>query len=97
MTYTAYISVPGYLPQDDDPPTFESASEAWAYLADERMRDEDWAEPFTDDDGEYSDTFVELRDRARTTEILTGTIYGTTPGYDGDHDLGLAYTVEVTS
>ena len=39
--YLATINVPGYLPMDDDPPTFDTPQEAWAYLAEERKRAED--------------------------------------------------------
>jgi len=38
-----------------------------------------------------TDTVKELDIAAQGT--ATGTVYGPTPGYDGDHDLGLAYTV----
>lgn len=39
--YIATINVPGYLPEDDEPPVFDTAQEAWSYLADERTRGED--------------------------------------------------------
>lgn len=104
--FVATINVPGYLPMDDDPPTFETAHEAWAYLAGEREHAED------DYEGEaYSDTRESLAvlgtDAHWQGEVAawlsehnlsrdgTGTVYGDTPGYDGDHDLGLAYTVSV--
>jgi hypothetical protein len=107
--YVATINTPGYLPWDDDPPTFETAREAWQYLAEERQRAEDDAYEPGDAEG-FSAT-------ANTLETLgtnmnqgtdsdyenagldpferTGTIYGPTPGYDGDHDLGLAYSVSI--
>ena len=104
--YVATVNVPGYLPMDDDPPVFDTAAEAWAYLAAERERHEDdlgtWDEPL----GEYSDTLMYLRYSAGSEVTYgsphedypldpdgTGTIYGPTPGYDGSHDLGLAYSV----
>ncbi len=103
--FVATINVPGYLPMDDDPPTFDTAQEAWAYLAEERERDED---QFPDDEpiGEYTETLGYLR-YAAGPEVTygspsedyplgvdgTGTIYGSTPGYSGRNDLGLAYCV----
>lgn len=84
-------------------PEFETAQQAWAYLADELAREEDM---HPDDLGEYSSTVTALRylasddhvpgspheDWPTSTEGV-GTVYGSTPGYDGDHDLGLAYSV----
>jgi hypothetical protein len=100
--YLATVNIPGYLPMDDDPPMFDSPREAWAYLADERRRDED-----------HDDTADEYSDTVRTLDYLasdehqdgnpledtptdidgTGTVYGDTPGSDSPHDLGLAYSV----
>lgn len=101
--YVATINVPGYLPMDDDPPTFETAAEAWWYLYHERVESERDAScdlcddtmthgPFGDCDDD-SETGRELGQAARRAEI--GTIYGPTPGYRGDHDLGLAYSVSL--
>jgi hypothetical protein len=90
--YVATINTPGYLPMDDDPPVFDTAAEAWAYLAEERERAEDEDES-TD---EYSGTLTALRELADPRrELVPFTVYGDTPGYDGDHDLGLAYTVSI--
>lgn len=103
MKYLATVNIPGYLPQDDEPPTFDTAREAWEYLADERERDE-----LPDDLNHLSRTWRELyalgmlddpEHTQRWIAVLgldpdgTGTIYGPTPGYDGQHDLGLAYSV----
>lgn len=101
--FVATTNTPGYLPMDDDPPVFESARDAWRYLADERIRHED---------DMADDTFKGFSATANTLEGIadgvlnrddmgldadwTGTIYGDTPGYDGDHDLGIAYSVTVT-
>lgn len=105
--YVATINTPGYLPQDDEPPAFDAAQEAWAYLASEREREEDGATyaPGTDT-GEYSDDWLTLNYIANgehvhgsphedtpTSADGSGTVYGGTPGYDGDHDLGQAYSV----
>jgi hypothetical protein len=114
MKYVATIHVPGYLPMDDDPPTFDTPAEAWQYLADEREHGEGrWVLDDPDDpDGTASEdpTYACLTHAAEATSSYvcgndsmhrpdqTGTIYGTTPGYDPEdgHDLGMAYTVEET-
>jgi hypothetical protein len=106
MPFVATINVPGYLPMDDDPPVFESASEAWSYLRDERERGED------DDDGsdDYSETYYILEacsgNRSGSARAMwaecgftadgQGTVCGPTPGSDSSHDLGLAYSVSIT-
>lgn len=97
--YVATINTPGYLPENDEPDVFDTPGEAWAYLRDARERAEDlFAE---DDETPYSDTYQYLRARARfATKIptwfgATGTLYGDTPGYWGNHDLGEAYSVNV--
>jgi hypothetical protein len=94
--YLATVNVPGYLPMDDEPPTFETPAEAWEYLADERRRGEDDA---TEEEGPYSDTVTELDKRVRWASSglvcdfeAVGTVYGETPG-GRMYDLGLAYTV----
>lgn len=93
--YLATINVPGYLPMDDDPPTFDTAREAWEYLADERRRGED---DTADDASPYSEAVDELDSYASASWHVcdferVGTVYAPTPGYEGDHDLGLAYSV----
>lgn len=103
--YQATINTPGYLPMDDDPPVFDTPQEAWAYLATERRQAEDYA-PDPQDTGEYSDTVTYLEYTSGdehapgdpcedwpTDADRCGVIYGGTPGYDGDHDLGVAYSV----
>jgi hypothetical protein len=95
VQYVATINTPGYLPMDDDPPVFDTAREAWAYLADERERGED---DYAEDDEDYSDTYQDLVSLANgytKNGDEPGTIYGPTPGYDGNHDLGLAYSVDI--
>lgn len=86
--YVAIINTPGYLPTDDEPPTFDTAREAWSYLYDERL--DEWS------NYEYENY---VRDEALLSMLQhpneVGTVYGSTPGYDGDHDLGIAYSVEV--
>jgi hypothetical protein len=103
VTYLATINVPGYLPMDDEPPTFDTAREAWDYLRDERTRGED-DQLESDGDG-YSATKNTLDDIAdnyceATRENYgldfdgTGTVHGDTPG-GRIHDLGLSYTVSI--
>jgi hypothetical protein len=103
--YVATINVPGYLPEDDDPAVFDTATEAWWYLYHERCND-DWQDVDLPTEGhdhrpstlcpicsdvEDSETADELGRMA--IQGQSGTVYGPTPGYDGDHDLGLAYSV----
>jgi hypothetical protein len=99
--YVATINTPGYLPDSDEaPPTFDTPGEAWAYL--EQEREEAESEAAGGNEFVASDCLIHLRDVAERAEVksiyvpevTTGTVYGPTPGYEGDHDLGLAYSVE---
>ena len=98
LRYVATMATPGYLPWSDDaPPSFVASADAWHYLADERRRQEDSATAIDEngpDELPYSDTVTELDELATTYADVAGTVYGATPGYDGDHDLGVAYTVQ---
>jgi hypothetical protein len=100
--YLAVINVPGYLPVSD-PEWSDSAQGAWGYLLGERMA---WEEAAPDDTGEFSGTVLALQYLASEDHLPgsphedwptdgdgCGVIYGPTPGYDGYHDLGLAYSV----
>lgn len=100
MRYVAIINTPGYLPQDDEPPTFDTAKEAWEYLAAERQREED---DFTEGDESYSETLGRLDDTASVAAGAAlglaewdgiGSVVGDTPGYEGSHDLGIVYSVQ---
>jgi hypothetical protein len=85
------MNVFGYLPWDDDePPVFDTASDAWAYLAEQRREQEE----ITGD--EVPTETVSALDAYAVTEHGPGTLYGSSPGYDGDHDLGIAYSVTET-
>lgn len=111
MAYVATTSVPGYLPMDDDPPVFDTAAEAWQYLAEECARGGGDYVPDDPEDLEgpqsESATYACLQHNAEVKAPHVcghdtphwpdhvGTVYGSTPGYDGDHDLGLAYSVSV--
>lgn len=101
--YVALTNVPGYLPMDDQPPMFDGENavrDAWDYLATERMN----AEDDTEHDG-YSATkntldmlaAGELWEDSGLDDDGTGTVTGGTPGYDGDHDQGIAYTVQTVA
>lgn len=94
MAYVATVNIPGYLPMDDQPPIFETAREAWECLVEER--NQSWNQ--TDDMGPDFDPVMDKMDKWAKSDLVcdfekVGTIYGETPGYDGDHDLGLAYCV----
>lgn len=100
-TYLATTNVPGYLPVDDDPPTFDTAEAAWEYLADRRRDGEDDALEDGAQDGGYSSCKNVLDALARGemwedhgVDPITGegTVYGPTPG-GAISDLGLAYSV----
>lgn len=106
--YLAIINTPGYLSHQDELPEFETVGQAWQYLAQERMSDEDTCPEWAGDNGigEYSSTVTTLQylsggehehgnphEDWPTAADGTGVVYGPTPGYDGDHDLGLAYSV----
>lgn len=100
--YLATINVPGYMPMDDDPPTFDTAREAWAYLSDERIRDEDMDEDATgyssivntmESLGNGALSFEE-HDLCGVASDGTGTIWGLSCP-EKMHDLGLNYTVSI--
>lgn len=112
MTHTKYVAIintPGYMSEQDELPTFDTAREAWEYLAEERMRAEEAAE---DDDGaEWSDTVDTLGALGEEAHWRhsehgvwlaengfnpdgTGTVYGGTPG-GAMYDLGVAYSVQL--
>lgn len=86
--YVATINIPGYLPQDDDPPTFETAREAWQYLVGEV--DRSWDYYPEDTNGACLEAHTEMHN---LDQSQPDTVYAPTPGYVGDHDLGLAYSV----
>lgn len=102
--YVATINTPGYLPEDDEPWEFDTASQAWEYLAHERQmveedHDVDDHYDLADlDRYEISDVVDALRDMAATTErdivLVQECLWGHTMGRRGDPlDLGLAYCV----
>lgn len=102
MAFLATINVPGFLPTDDDPPVFATTAEAWAYLLDEYvMAWNDVEVDGTPEAGLPEPLASQYRANCHNLTSLasriyeTGTVYVETPGYDGDHDLGLAYSVSV--
>jgi|SRR3954464_12441240 hypothetical protein len=98
MKYVAIINTPGYVPESE-PVEFDTPAEAWEHLAEDRREHEDSvALKFSDD---YSETVDDLD--AKATAALdvnrmgwdgTGSVSGSTPGYQGEHDLGLVYEVQ---
>lgn len=62
--FTALINVSGDIPMNDDPPEFETAREAWEYLADERERHEKDGNP-TGSDGGIPGRFTTPLDKMR--------------------------------
>lgn len=104
MKFLATTNTPGYLPMDDDPPTFDTAREAWAYLADERIRDEDAGIDAGAPDEGYSSivNFMESIGNG-TLSFEDGDYVGVASNGEGSiwgpscppkmYDLGLAYTV----
>lgn len=89
MRYIATANTPGCLPQSDDQAVFDTAPAAWEALAEERKQEEEGTE---DDADEYSGTVDTLTEYAENGHG-PDTVYGPTPGSDGQHDLGTAYTV----
>jgi hypothetical protein len=104
-SYVAITNTPGYLPESD-PVEFDTAAEAWQYLADERERWENEASDGCNDEvcdptcpwrseADLSETWQELTSLATAVVSQPGAVWGDTPGYHGDHDLGVAYSVAV--
>jgi hypothetical protein len=90
--YLATINTPGYLPQDDDRHVFTDPREAWAYLISERNRS---LNDLDDMGPNYDHTTALMSSCIGGPRGDVATVYGPTPGYDGAHDLGIAYTVSL--
>lgn len=88
MGYMATRNVPGYMPMDDDPPIFESAREAWQHHVEEVERD--WDDYPDDENGACIEAHTTLHNIDQSRE---GAFHAPTPGYEGEHDLGVAYSV----
>lgn len=87
--YLALVNTPGYMPWDDDPPIFDTPGEAWGYLAEHRA-----GAYGMDGVPEHDEGIRDLgAQEAAGEHASTGCVYAPTPGYEGDHDLGLAYSV----
>ena len=88
--YLAIVNTPGYLPMDDDPAAFETTRDAWQYLVSEV--DRAWDDYPDDENGACVEahSLMHYQDQS-----VPGSVYAPTPGYDGDHDLGVAYSVVV--
>lgn len=92
MGYVATVNVPGYLPMDDEPHVFDNPKDAWEYLADERERGFDGIEDKLNDEDLWHYLVAQAQE---PTGDGTGSAHGSTPGYEGDHDLGLVYSVNL--
>lgn len=90
MQYVATINVPGYMPDDMEPAVFDTARDAWQYLVGEV--DQAWDYYAGDDNGACLEAHTALHN---IDQNRPGVVYAPTPGYYGDHDLGLAYSVDV--
>jgi len=80
MPYLATVNTPGYMPWDDDPPVFDTAQEAWNYLADHRTRAEDDAPCADCDRGADCDEYSETRE---TLAVLGTAAHWSHPDRDG--------------
>lgn len=88
--FRAIINTPGYLPWADENHEFETCSQAWEYLRDQRLYHLD--DPMADEDADSPDEPIEEMESYIDTDEV-GSVWGHTPGYDGDHDLGIKYSV----
>lgn len=88
MSYIALIYTPGYLPLSEGV-GFSTPREAWQYLLDEL--DWEW-DYYPDDDDAFLDVHTQIHN---LDQDKPGTVYGPTPGLNSEHDLGLAYSVDV--
>lgn len=104
--YMCAVSHPGYLPMTDGP-AFASAPQAWGWLLTQRCADEEADESVA----EYSLGVALLQLLATDgyrygghpdTEVTysthpdgAGYVWLGTPGYEGSHDVGLVYRVDV--
>lgn len=88
MPYLATTNVPGYLPTDDDPPVFDSPGAAWEHHMAEVERSY-WGDGLPAPGQQQLDVEAAIS----AASHAPGTVYAPTPGYDGDHDLGIAYCV----
>jgi hypothetical protein len=86
--YVATVNTPGYLPEDDEPAVFETARDAWEYLAEEVERD--------------AEMDPRPRNYDRAAHMIQaciadpdGPLTGIWAHDDADpHDLGLVYSVD---
>lgn len=88
MQYVATINTPGYLPDSDDPPTFDTPRDAWQHLVSEV--DRFWDDFPEDTNGACVDAHSQMHN---IDQSKPGVVNAATPGYEGDHDLGVAYCV----
>lgn len=87
MKYLVTENVPGYLPTDDDGALFDTIREAWEYAREELYL------RACENTGEEPDSGVVNAMASHYNNEQIGTVYAPTPGYEGSHDLGVAFTV----
>jgi hypothetical protein len=93
--FAASTNVPGYLPETD-PVVFDTAAEAWAYLASELERAWDDAYALTDDSAARLTVDGLALEASTALPLMSGpgVHYGNTVTYPPlMHDLGVAYVV----
>lgn len=93
MPYVATVNIPGYLPQNDEPPVYDTIVEAWVGHADDRENDE--AESACTY-GTCGKAVQMLRSMDRCGSVH---LHSPRPDDDGSreawrHDLGLSYSVD---
>ena len=82
------INIPGALPDTtDEPPEFDTAREAWEYLHGEYRQS-------CEDAGQEPDSAFESYFNLYWNHDIAGTVFTTTPGYDGNYDQGRSYSVQ---
>lgn len=88
MTYIASVTVPGYMPETESP-EFETISEAWNYLYEFRLMDQEALLEAGKD--VEADVLEQIRE-ARESGLHIGSVFAN--NYSGaEHDLGAVYSV----
>lgn len=94
IQFTTIINTPGYLPWAESNEEFDTCSQAWEYLI--QVRTDQLDDPMPDEDHDKPDSALEEMIE-HANEGSLGSVWGRTPGYNGDHDLGIAYSVVQTT
>lgn len=91
--FHAYVTTPGYLPDADYVPTFESTELAWNYLADDVETDWDLAGDSDEPSESYEERFLDVHTQIHGMGGFTGTVHLDGPADQPNH-LGVNYSVE---